>query len=83
MYRTPPGPTTLAISCGSVTIVVTPRGTTAAANCGGVQRLLSTWTWASIRPGATNAPCRSIKLWPTSDGPTAAILSPQIATSAG
>ena len=39
--RTPAGPATFAISCGSVTTVVTPCGNTAAANWAGTHRLLS------------------------------------------
>ena len=60
MKRTPAAPATLAISCGSATTVVTPCGTTAAANCGGRHRLLSMCTCASINPGATYAPFKSI-----------------------
>src|SRR5450432_1306071 len=60
MNCTPAAPATLASSCGSVTTAVTPRGTIAAANCAGTQRLLSMCTWASINPGATYAPARSI-----------------------
>ena len=43
-------PATLAISWGSVTAVVTPCGSTAAAKLAGTQRLLSMCTWASIKP---------------------------------
>ncbi len=44
MKRMPSRPRTLAISCGSVTTVVVPRGTTARANSDGVTRLDSMWT---------------------------------------
>ena len=60
MKRMPWRPRTLPISCGSVTTVVTPRGTTARANSAGGTMELSIWTWASIRPGATKRPSRSI-----------------------
>ena len=60
MNRTPATPATLAISCGSATTVVTPRGSTAAAKWAGTHRLLSMWTWASINPGATNDPPKPI-----------------------
>ncbi len=53
MKRMPSRPSTLAISCGSVTTVVVPSGTTARANSDGGTSADSTWTWASIRPGAT------------------------------
>ena len=41
MKRIPSRPRTLAISCGSVTTVVVPRGTTARANSRGVTIALS------------------------------------------
>ena len=40
--------------------VVVPRGTTARANSAGVASELSMWTCASMKPGATKAPPRSI-----------------------
>ena len=42
IIRTPARPSTLAISCGSVNIVVVPCGMTAAANSAGVSMPLST-----------------------------------------
>ncbi len=59
MKRMPSRPSTLAISCGSVMTVVVPRGTTARANSAGGTSELSMWTWASMKPGATNEPARS------------------------
>ena len=59
IQRTPSTPSTLAISCGSATMVVVPRGTTARAISAGGTMLLSTWTWASISPGSTQAPSSS------------------------
>jgi hypothetical protein len=41
----PAAPAMLAISWGSVTAVVTPCGTTARANCGGLTIVDSTWMW--------------------------------------
>ncbi len=52
MKRMPGSPATLAISCGSLTTQVTPRGSTAAANWDGMQRLDSMCTCASISAGA-------------------------------
>ena len=60
MKRIPSRPRTLAISCGSVTTVVVPRGTTARANSAGVASELSMWTCASMsrqrKPAASMRP---------------------------
>ena len=54
--RTPSTPATLAISCGSQTTAVVPRGTTARANCAGVSLADSRCTWASMKPGHEELP---------------------------
>ena len=48
---TPATPATFAISCGSHTTAVVPRGTTARANWTGVSLADSRCTWASMKPG--------------------------------
>ena len=54
--RTPSSPRTLPNSCGSQTMVVTPRGTTVLAYIAGVTIELSMCIWLSIRPGLTKPP---------------------------
>ena len=53
IIRTPASPSTLAISWGSVKIVVVPCGMTAAQNSAGVSMPLSICMWPSHRPGMT------------------------------
>ncbi len=49
-------PSTLAYSCGSITIAPVPCGTTARTNSGIVTIVLSTWKCPSIKLGARYAP---------------------------
>ena len=60
----PASPNTFAISCGSQIAVVVPCGRTLRSNSAGVTRLLSTWTWASMKPGAAIRPRASISRRP-------------------
>ena len=62
---TPSTPATLAISCGSQTTAVVPRGTTARANSPGVSLADSRCTWASMNPGTRYFPRPSIRSPPS------------------
>ena len=52
MYCTPATPSTLPISCGSLTVATVPCTTAARANSLGTSIELSMWTWASMKPGS-------------------------------
>ena len=58
----PSSPWTLAISWGSATTLVVPRGRTSPAKRAGLTMLDSIWIWASMRPGSRYAPCASMVL---------------------
>ena len=82
----PYSPSTLHISCGSAKMLVVPLGITALENSVSVSMLLSTCTWASIRPGARYLPLAfitkvSLPMVCSASSPTYAILSPFMATS--
>jgi hypothetical protein len=51
MKRTPCSPSTLAISCGSLTLATVPWRTASRANSLGTSIELSMCTWASTKPG--------------------------------
>ena len=51
IYLTPSFPSTLAISCGSLTVATVPWQVARRANSEGTSMELSIWTWASTKPG--------------------------------
>jgi len=87
MYSTPARPVTLPISCGSITTVVVPKGSTPRAKFGGVTIMDSMWTWVSTKPGIAVRPRASISSAPVSPhrlpASMIAIRSPRMPMSAG
>src|SRR5579884_2486885 len=81
MYSTPASPRTLAISCGSITTDVVPRGRTARANSSTFSFELSMWQWPSMKPGRTILPETSWMSCP-SYAPSPTTRPSTIATSA-